>query len=69
MPIYSYSCKKCGNKFELLEGMTARKAEKKCSHCGSKQIEKTLAAFSVGAASGGNNFPAGTSCPTGTCGL
>lgn len=69
MPIYSYVCKECSQVFDLLEGMTARKAEKKCPHCGSKQIEKTFAAFSVGAASGGNNFPAGAGCPTGTCGL
>ncbi len=69
MPIYSYVCKKCGKTFDLLEGMTAHKAEKKCPQCGSKNIERTLAAFSVGAGGGGSDFPMGGSCPTGTCGL
>jgi putative FmdB family regulatory protein len=72
MPIFSYSCKQCGNKFELLEGMTARKAARKCPSCGSGKIEKIFSSFSVGAASGGSDFSAGASCPTcstGTCGL
>ena len=69
MPIFSYKCKKCGNTFDLLEGMTARKAEKKCPSCGSTKVEKTLAAFSVGSSSGGSDFPSAPSCPTGTCPL
>lgn len=66
MPIYSYSCDKCGNDFELLEGMTAEKTEKNCPACGSKNISKRLSNFSVGASSAGPACPTGT-CPTGTC--
>ena len=69
MPIYSYVCEKCGNKFELLEGMTARKTARKCPSCASGRIKKIFSAFSVGAVSGGSDFSAGASCPTGTCGL
>lgn len=69
MPIYNYVCEECGNNFELLEGMTARSAARKCPSCGSGRIQKTFSSFSVGSASGGNDFSAGASCPTGTCGL
>ncbi|MDP8214739.1 MAG: zinc ribbon domain-containing protein [Candidatus Euphemobacter frigidus] len=62
MPIFSYLCKKCGHTFDLLEGMTVEKVERKCPECASKNIKKTLSGFSVGSSSG-------LSCPTGTCPL
>lgn len=62
MPIYSYVCKKCGEKFDLLVGVTAKKVEMVCPKCKSENIEKVLAAFSVGSSS-----KSGNSCPTGTC--
>ena len=63
MPIYTYMCKNCNEKFELLVGMTYEKTELKCKQCGSKNIERTFEAFSVGK----GNSSAGSSCPTGTC--
>ncbi len=63
MPIYTYMCKDCKEKFELLVGMTHEKTELKCEKCGSKNIERTFGAFSVGK----GNSSAGPSCPTGTC--
>ncbi len=30
MPLYSYICKECGEKFDLLVGMTQEKTELKC---------------------------------------
>lgn len=62
MPIYSYLCEKCKHSFELLEGVTSGKVDKKCPKCGSSRIKKTFSAFSLGSTSGG-------SCPTGTCSL
>ena len=66
MPIYSYVCKDCGEKFDLLVGMTSQKTELKCVKCNSKNIERTLGAFSVGG-SGSKSNSFGSSCPTGTC--
>jgi len=64
MPIYSYICEDCGEKFDLLLGMTFKKTELKCKKCDSKNIKKTLSYFSVG-----KSNPSGPSCPTGTCNL
>jgi putative FmdB family regulatory protein len=66
MPIYSYRCKKCGSEFELLVGVTADSKEKKCSKCGSKDIEKTLSSFSFKMGSSSTGNPRG-SCSTGGC--
>jgi len=69
MPIFSYKCEKCANTFDLLEGMTARKADKKCPSCGSEKVEKMLSSFSVGSSSGGSVLHPAPSYPTGTCSL
>ncbi len=69
MPIYSYHCKDCNNHFELLVGVTADSNERKCAHCGSKNIEKTLSSFSfrMGSSSSGSSSGScstGGGCPT-----
>ena len=40
MPIYEYKCKDCGRISEFLVGVVQDKVEIKCSHCGSKKLEK-----------------------------
>lgn len=68
MPVYSYICKDCASKFDLLIGMTSKDEEKICKKCGSKNIEKTIASFGVNISSGkSDSGPSGPSCPTGTC--
>ena len=64
MPIYTYVCKDCGERFDLLVGMTSEKAELQCTKCSSKNIEKIFGAFSVGKGGSGSS---GSSCPTGVC--
>jgi len=64
--MYSYVCNACGEKFDLLVGVTSEKTELKCTKCGSKNIKKTFAAFSMGEAKG-KFGSSGPSCPTGTC--
>ena len=66
MPVYTYVCEKCGEKFDLLVGITSEKEELKCKKCGSKNIRKILSAFSVGNLNG-KSGSSGSSCPTGTC--
>lgn len=67
MPIYSYICKDCGEKFDLLVGVTSEKVEYKCKKCKSKNIDKVLGSFSVGGSS--DKSSSRPSCPTGTCNL
>jgi putative FmdB family regulatory protein len=64
MPIYSYICKNCGAKFDLL--VRTNTDEKTCEKCGSKNIERIFAPFAVGKGSSSlsSSLP---SCPTGTC--
>jgi len=47
MPIYSYQCSDCEEKFDMLIGVTSEKTELKCPKCSSKKIKKTLTTFSV----------------------
>lgn len=65
MPIYTYVCKDCNEKFDLLIGVTSEKAELKCKKCNSRNVDKILSLFSVGN-SGGKSGSSGSSCPTGT---
>ena len=65
MPIYTYVCKKCGQKFDSLVRIRAGKEEIKCKKCGSENVQKTFASFNVGT---GNSSSPGF-CPTGTCNL
>ena len=41
MPLYDYTCKKCGQTCELLV-LSSTKIE--CPHCGSKRLEKLVSA-------------------------
>ena len=68
MPIYTYVCNKCGEKFDLLIGVTSEKVELKCKKCASKNIKRIFSTFSIGSSKGKRNSSEGT-CPTGTCNL
>ena len=63
MPLQNYICKNCGEKFDLLIGMTQEKPKLKCKKCGSKNIEKTFGTFNMGKP----DNQGGSSCSTGTC--
>ena len=68
MPIYTYICNECGEKFDLLVGVTAQQKEQKCKKCNSKNIQKSLSSFSISGGSG-KSRGSDSSCPTGTCPL
>jgi putative FmdB family regulatory protein len=42
MPLYEYRCRECRRKFSLLEGVTAKKAERACPKCGSRKLTKLI---------------------------
>ena len=52
MPIYEYRCAECGKVSEFLEGVVEDEIEKKCKHCGSRQLNRILSKIHV--TTGGN---------------
>jgi putative FmdB family regulatory protein len=68
MPLYEYTCKKCGHGFEYL----ARNSEDqpvKCPECGARNPVRQLSTFSAPADGGSSDMASCStgSCPTGTC--
>jgi len=66
MPVYTYICKDCGEKFDLLIGVSSEETKLKCKKCNSRNIDKILSSFRVGDG-GSSSSSSGPSCPTGTC--
>ncbi|HEX7654410.1 MAG TPA: zinc ribbon domain-containing protein [Verrucomicrobiae bacterium] len=73
MPIYEFSCSKCGKDSEILV-RSASWSGTKCPHCGSEKISKkfsTFAAAGSGDSHGQGGKPAGGGghrCGGGGCG-
>jgi putative FmdB family regulatory protein len=63
MPIYEYSCGKCGNEFELL---VFRNEEVECPGCGQKNPKKKMSSFgfSVGYKFKSSSSKGGSGCAT-----
>lgn len=68
MPVYSYICKECNEKFDLFIGVSSKDDELVCKKCGSKNIQRVFSSFSVGSSSN-KDSGSDSSCPTGTCPL
>ena len=63
MPLYEFTCRKCGHRFEELLGMSEAAAGKaKCPACGSKAVEKGFSSFATSTAGGGGGLPSGGGC-------
>ena len=60
MPIFEYTCKKCGKTSEFL---VRNRGEKIRCSCGSEAMEKKYSAFAVSGAD------EGCACSDGSCGL
>ena len=67
MPIYTFVCKDCKEKFDLLIGVTMDKPELKCKKCGSKNIERIISSFNVGESSKNTQTSSDSGCPGGVC--
>jgi putative FmdB family regulatory protein len=60
MPLYEFTCRKCGHQFEELVGMSDLEAGKvKCPACRSKRIEKGMSSFATGTAGAPSGSGAG----------
>ncbi|MQY61585.1 hypothetical protein GH153_07110 [bacterium] len=68
MPIYEFTCKKCGKHFECLVSIGKEK-NVSCASCGSKDIQKVFSSFGIGG--GGNRLSSSsaacTTCSATTC--
>jgi len=60
MPIYEYKCQKCGNKFELLQNMSATNEGVACPKCGTPKPVKQLSLFT-------SSGKRSSTCETGVC--
>ncbi len=77
MPIYEYSCPKCGKEFEKLVKSSSEKVD--CPKCSNSKVERKLSVFSASVSSGSSKSACNMveSCPSarksccsgGTCGL
>ena len=64
MPIYAYICQECSHRFDtLVHGSTIPE----CPKCNTRNLEKQLTAFAVGANGGSAEF-GGSPGGCGTCG-
>lgn len=66
MPIYEYSCPKCGSRFELL---IRGSEEARCPNCGATQLEKLLSVAAISTAGRVSSPPETPPCggPPGCC--
>jgi putative FmdB family regulatory protein len=51
MPIFDFTCHACHQPFELITRNARSNDDPVCPHCGSKDVEKQLSMFKVGAPS------------------
>jgi len=63
MPIFEYSCRECGDGFELL---VRSDTVLQCPRCHSSKLDKQLSVFATAAAA--DDAPAFASGPCGSCG-
>jgi len=66
MPIYEYVCQACGQPFERLVRLSTPTESIACPHCGERQAQRVLSAFSMGG--GGIGGGAATSGSSSGCG-
>ena len=48
MPLFEYSCSRCGKQFTFLSGVIADNDEAKCPRCGSIELNKLMSRFKRG---------------------
>ena len=66
LPVYSYICRDCKEKFNLFAGVGEKDEKLVCKKYGSKNIEKIFSSFAVVSSSDKSTE---SSCSTGNCPL
>jgi putative FmdB family regulatory protein len=72
MPLYEYSCRDCGHRFEILQRLGEGADGLACPSCSAAALEKQFSTFAAGTSSGagGGDTEAGygaADCGTGAC--
>ena len=52
MPLYEYSCRECGRRFEVLQRLGADGTGISCPGCGASHVSKQFSTFASGASAG-----------------
>ncbi len=47
MPMYEYVCDKCGERFSMLQPMSAAREGHRCPACGEKQTRRVMSSFAT----------------------
>jgi len=50
MPIYEYECRKCKERFELLQKINENNSRVRCPRCNADKPQRVLSTFSSGSA-------------------
>ena len=66
MPLYEFTCEKCGATFEELVGAGLDGLGVTCPECGSEKIEKLVSRFASAGTSTSNGGDGGGSCGPGS---
>jgi putative FmdB family regulatory protein len=70
MPLYEYTCRGCGGRFEVLQRIGSSSSEVSCPACGGHEVTKEFSTFASSVAGqGGGAMPCGapnaSSCGSG----
>ncbi|MBK9064365.1 MAG: zinc ribbon domain-containing protein [Acidobacteria bacterium] len=66
MPLYEFTCEKCGATFEELVGAGLEDFGVTCPECGSEKIQKLVSRFASAGASASKGGDGGGSCGPGS---
>ncbi len=68
MPIFEFTCRKCGHRFEeILSHADVQAGTPVCTACGSKRTQREMSSFAMGGAgTASGELPCGQ--PPGSCG-
>ncbi len=67
MPLYEYTCRSCGARFEVLQRIGANGEGLTCPKCGSVEVAKQFSTFASSMSGAGAPMPCGASSSAG-CG-
>jgi putative FmdB family regulatory protein len=62
MPIYEYSCQKCGEKFEKFVRSSCCQSEVHCPKCDAAEVSKAFSVFGMGAPKSASACASSGSC-------
>jgi putative FmdB family regulatory protein len=64
MPLYEFTCDKCGKLFEELIRSATERRRPKCPHCKSPNVHKKFSTFAMSGAGRGKGSGGGGGCST-----